>query len=147
MKKLLLLCTFLIFAIGSYAQRSDQHSDTIRNQQYESHYWRTHKTLKTVGWVSLGTGIPTFLFGLIVGASGIESSDPKKAERTGTWIAATGATLTVSSIPCFIISSRYKKKAMSLSVGNQQIFAPMQYGFRSKVVPTIGLKFQLYPRP
>lgn len=86
------------------------------------HYLRTHKTLKTLGWVSLAAGPPVVLLGIAVAAGSIEG--PASNARTGAWIALSGLTLTFSSIPLFIISHHYKKKAISVLLSNQQVFTP-----------------------
>ncbi|WP_199269807.1 hypothetical protein [Mucilaginibacter lacusdianchii] len=144
MKKSIVFSFVLLFlGIKTYAQHSVLASDTTLQQSYKSKYLSTHKTLKTVGWVSLGTGVPLVVLGLLYEIGSINSSNGKGLEKTGNWMMASGAGLTVASIPCFIISHHYKKKAASLSLGNQQVFIPQQYGFISRIQPALYLRIPL----
>lgn len=86
--------------------------NTFQNDR--EHYWRKHKTFKTLGWVSIGVGIPLTLVGAV---SSIASNDNTRVKKsTSDVLAASGLILTASSIPFFILSSKYKKKANSISV-------------------------------
>jgi len=141
MKKYTLLFLMMMFAgINLYGQPLSASTDTLFQQSKKGRYLRTHKTLKTVGWVSLGTGLPMIALGFVYGIAGIESADPKSAERTGNLLAASGAALTVASIPCFIISHHYKKKAATLALANQQVFVPAQNGFVLRAQPALCLR-------
>lgn len=75
----------------------------------ESTYWKKHRTFKTLGWVSVGVGVPLTLAGLVTAIAAIENS----RIRTGTyeWMIASGAAVTVSAVPFFLLSHHYKKKA------------------------------------
>lgn len=73
-----------------------------------SFYWRKHKTFKSLGWVSIGVGVPVTLLGLVtVLADSMGDSGSKHG--SGNWVIGTGLTLTASSIPLFIFSHKYRK--------------------------------------
>lgn len=78
----------------------------------ESQNWRTHRTLKTAGWVSIGVGVPLTFLGLAT----LIASTEGEGVRPGTyqWMIGSGVVLTTSSIPFFILSHKYKKKARKL---------------------------------
>lgn len=75
----------------------------------EGETWQKHKTFKTLGWVSIGVGIPLTFLGLATAIAGTES----RSIHPGTyqWLIGSGAVITVSSIPFFIFSHKYKKMA------------------------------------
>ena len=61
----------------------------------------------------------------------------------GAVLMGSGAALTLSSIPLFIVSHHYKKKAVSISLGSQQVFIPRENGFVSSVQPALSIKVSL----
>ena len=71
--------------------------------------WRKHKTFQTLGWVSIGVGVPLTLLGLVTAIASTESESIHRG--TYQWMIGSGAALTVSSIPLFILSHKYKKMA------------------------------------
>ena len=77
-------------------------------------YRRKHKTYKTAAWISLGVGVPLTMAGIVVSVASIEN--PRVNSSTGEWMAVAGAVSTIGSIPLFILSHKYKKKAARLSV-------------------------------
>jgi hypothetical protein len=141
MKKSILLPIAIMFlGLKTYGQQYLPASDTTFYKSHKARYLSTHKTLKTTGWVSLGTGLPLFFIGLLFEVGSIESQHAEGAAKTGKWMATSGAALTLASIPCFVISHHYKKKAASLSLSNQQVFIPQQNGLISRATPTLSLK-------
>lgn len=71
--------------------------------------WKKHKTFQALGWTSLGVGVPLTLVGLVsVIASAYNGNSNPPAYQ---WMLGTGAVLTTSGIPLFILSHKYKKKA------------------------------------
>ncbi|ADQ79261.1 hypothetical protein Palpr_1113 [Paludibacter propionicigenes WB4] len=117
----------------------------IAQQQDYKHYLKTAKTLKIAGWTSF-VGVPVLVYGL---GMAIGSIDGSSNGGLGVVLMGAGATLTLSSIPLFIVSHHYKKKgnelkkAATLSLGSQQVFVPQGYGFTTKVQPVLSVKIAL----
>ena len=132
--------------LNSYAQPASLTSATTASQQEYLHYLRTAKILKIAGWTSLGVGIPTMFFGLLITA--VENRDGPSTTNIGVVVLSSGAVLTLSSIPLFIVSHHYKtkgnkEKAVSLSLGSQQVFIPQGNRFVSGVQPALSVKVSL----
>ena len=134
-------------SLNSYAQPVSFTADNIAQQQDYKHYLKTAKILKIAGWTSLGLGIPTMFFGLLITA--VENRDGPSTTNIGVVVLSSGAVLTLSSIPLFIVSHHYKKKGnelkktATLSLGSQQVFVPQGYGFTTKVQPVLSVKIAL----
>jgi len=128
--------------LNSYAQPASLTSATTASQQEYRHYLRTAKTLKVLGWTSLGVGIVSGYLGL---AAHVTSTDTgEKAD----WLFVASGTLIAASIPLFIVSHHYKKKgkelkAVSVSLGSQQVFVPQGNRFVSGVQPAVSVKVSL----
>ena len=132
----------LHIGLNSYVQPVSFTSATTAPQQEYRHYLRSAKTLKILGWTSLGLGIPTTFLGIIYVAAGNFYS-PGGTNHIGALVIVSGSVLTLSSIPLFIVSHHYKKKAVSLSLGSQQVFIPQGNGFASSVQPALSLRISL----
>ena len=138
----------LHIGLNSYVQPVSLTLATTASQQEYRHYLRSAKTLKILGWTSLGVGIPTMCIGFVMGVAGIESENREKDQKTASWVLVSGAALTLSSIPLFIVSHHYKTKgnklkAVSLSLGSQQVFIPQGNRFVSGVQPALSIKVSL----
>ena len=136
----------LHIGLNSYVQPVSLTSATTASQQEYLHYLRTAKILKIAGWTSLGVGIPTMFFGLLITA--VENRDGPSTTNIGVVVLSSGAVLTLSSIPLFIVSHHYKTKgnklkAVSLSLGSQQVFIPQGNRFVSGVQPALSVKVSL----
>ena len=140
--------TTVHIGLNTYVQPVFFTPATTASQQESRHYLRTAKTLKILGWTSLGVGIPTMCIGFVMGVAGIESENREKDQKTASWVLVSGAALTLSSIPLFIVSHHYKTKgnklkAVSLSLGSQQVFIPQGNRFVSGVQPALSIKVSL----
>jgi len=138
----------LHIGLNSYVQPVSLTLATTASQQEYRHYLRSAKTLKILGWTSLGVGIPTMCIGFVMGVAGIESENREKDQKTASWVFVSGAALTLSSIPLFIVSHHYKTKgnklkAVSLSLGSQQVFIPQGNRLVSGVQPALSVKVSL----
>ena len=85
-------------------------------------------------------------FGLLITA--VENRDGPSTTNIGVVVLSSGAVLTLSSIPLFIVSHHYKtkgnkEKAVSLSLGSQQVFIPQGNRFVSGVQPALSVKVSL----
>lgn len=86
-------------------------ADTIRHIAYDKSgdAWQQHKTFQTLGWTSLGIGVPLTLAGLVATlANAVNGHDNSPAAN---WVLGSGVVLSTSSIPLFIFSHKYKKRA------------------------------------
>ena len=148
MKKQYIVILLILFAgLNTYVQQVSLVLATTVLQQEYRHYLRTAKTLKILGWTSLGIGIPTTFLGIIYVAAGNFYS-PGGTNHIGALVIVSGSVLTLSSIPLSIVSHHYKTKgnklkAVSLSLGNQQVFIPQGNGFASSVQPALSLRVSL----
>jgi len=131
----------LHIGLNTYVQRVSFIAINAAPQQEYRHYLKTAKTLKILGWTSLGVGIPTMFFGLLITA--VENRDGPSTTNIGVVVLSSGAVLTAASIPLFIVSHHYKKKAVSLSLGSQQVFIPQGNRFVSGVQPALSVKVSL----
>ena len=136
----------LHIGLNSYVQPVSLTPATTASQQEYRHYLRAAKILKIAGWTSLGVGIPTMFFGLLITA--VENRDGPSTTNIGVVVLSSGAVLTLSSIPLFIVSHHYKtkgnkEKAVSLSLGSQQVFIPQGNRFVSGVQPALSVKVSL----
>jgi len=137
----------LHIGLNTYLQPVSLMAVNIPSQQEYRHYLRTAKTLKILGWTSLGLGIPTTFLGMLFVAAGNFYS-PGGTNPIGVSVIVSGSVLTLSSIPLFIVSHHYKKKgkelkAISLSLGSQQVFIPQGNRFASSVQPAVSVKVSL----
>jgi len=141
--------TTVHIGLNTYVQPVFFTPATTASQQESRHYLRTAKTLKILGWTSLGVGIPTMCVGLLLGVSSAYSeTNGDGLNNAANWIMASGAALTFSSIPLFIVSHHYKTKgnklkAVSVSLGSQQVFIPQANGFASSLQPALSVKVSL----
>ncbi len=129
--------TAVHIGLNTYAQPASLTLATTVPQQEYQHYLRTAKTLKVLGWTSLGVGIVSGYLGL---AAHVTSTDTgEKAD----WLFVASGTLIAASIPLFIVSHHYKKKVVSVSLGSQQVFIPQGNRFVSGVQPALSVKVSL----
>ena len=85
------------YYLGDKLLTKDEYKGLIEDCPESWAIYKKGKTLKTVGWVSVGIGVPTFLLGAAVDDSGV--------------VAAIGLALGLSSIPEFIIGNNKKREA------------------------------------
>jgi len=132
--------TTMHISLNSYAHPVSFAPTTIPQQEYR-HYLKTAKTLKIAGWTAMGVGIPMMVYGLGMAIGSVE--DSRVSHKAANLVFASGATLTLSSIPLFIVSHHYKKKAVSVSLGSQQVFIPRENRFASSMQPVLSVKIAL----
>ncbi len=144
MKKNSIYFLAIIF-IGSkaYGQQVLPASSKIIQEPYNFKYSSNHKTLKTAGWISLGTGVPLFCLGVALGIGSADNQNGASAERTSKWMIPSGAALALASIPCFIISHHHRNKEASISLVNQEAFFLQKNGVTSNIQPMLSLKIPL----
>lgn len=97
----------LRLSVPGYAQRTNTAVPPINDHTYN--YQTTHKTWKTVGWISLGAGIATTAIGLQSVAASTETGKSVK------WLLPTGLSLIGASIPLFVIAHHHKSAYLSIT--------------------------------
>ncbi len=88
--------------------------------------WKRYKTLRAIGWSSLGIGIPTTLVGVLLSAF---QNSLSGSGGVGIPCIVTGGVLTLSSIPLLACAYHYRKKALNLTVGVSSINVKYPYSF------------------
>jgi len=136
--------TTVHIGLNTYVRPVSFTADNNAQQQDYRHYLRTAKTLRILGWTSF-VGVPVMVYGL---GMAIGSIDGSSNGGLGVVLMGAGAVLTLSSIPLFIVSHHYKTKgnklkAVSLSLGSQQVFIPQGNRFTSSVQPVLSVKIAL----
>jgi len=130
MRKLFLFSFLLFLAASTFGQ---QRNPSLTKQDY----LQKSKRQKTTAKLLLGGGLLSFSVGfLTIGGKGTNSVD------NGIMLIA-GTAAMVASVPLFIIASKNKKKAMSMSLKNQLVPRFEGTGFVYKPLPSLSLKIGL----
>ena len=133
MKITKLALLLFLFAISASAQQT-----TSAPGLTKSDYLKKSKKQKTIAFVLAGGGSIAWLAGL---SKYMDQRDNKDGGGEAAMII--GGTAALASIPLFIISSRNKKKAMSMSFKNQMLPQLQSSGFVYQTIPSIHLKISL----
>jgi len=135
MKKFTFLILLFIFVLNSFSQ-------TISNPTFtKDYYMQKSKNQKTVAWVLLGSGLGIAATGGIVQLI----HENKRAggfdlDFTGAFIAIAGGVVILPSIPFFISSAKNGKKAVTITLSNQQTPGLQQGTIVLTSQPTLSLK-------
>ena len=108
MKKIFVLMTFIIFSANVFSQVT------------KNDYLQKSKSKKTTGIVLLSVGGAAIIGGIIANGSKGENSSFEQ-DFTGGALIAGGIASSLASIPFFISSGKFKKKAASLAFNNIKI--------------------------
>lgn len=114
---------------------------TFTNQDY----LQKSKHQKTAAKILLGGGGVLFFTGSLIALNDIGNlfsgkvNNPALAEI----LLLTGGAAMVTSIPLFIASSKNKKKAMSMSLGNQSVPQIKNNSFVYRTIPSLTIKISL----
>jgi len=149
MKRLLLIITASLFLFESFSQQIDP-APALTKQDY----MEKSKKQKTAAWVLLGGGAALIITGTILSANEVEKdyqNDPNnpfapltEADFDGPeWVFTTGIFAGLGSIPLFIASSRNRRKAMSLSLKNEQFQSLKNSSLVYRPMPAVSLKVKL----
>jgi hypothetical protein len=153
--KQLFLVTIGLFIITNMCRAQDSlriavpNSSTEKNKFYmpkqnsKEYYLEKQSKLNTTAWVLLGIGAAMGVTGTILyeNAAHANEWDQVGNEFGGIFLIAAGSAMVVTSVPIFIRSGYYKRKAMDLSANLK--FEPYQSGVAMKSFPAIGLRISL----
>jgi hypothetical protein len=129
------ISTFLIFAFltAAYGQETNITIPEIT----KASYLKKSKSQKTTAWVLLGTGALSFLVGSI-------EVNPDYGESTNRPFMVVGGLIAIgASIPLFSSSARNRRRAHSLSLGNQFVPQMICANWMQRAVPSLHLKLNL----
>lgn len=137
MKKSILSFFLLFTASLAFSQ------DTLLTKEQ---HLRKSRSSKTVGWILLGGGLGMLAGSLATyelnispwGASSANSDNLKP-----TLLAIGGAGAIIGSIISFSAAKQHKKKAATLTFGNQRVPVLRQSGFVSYMQPALQLRIRL----
>lgn len=133
MKKIKLALLLSLFAISVSAQQTTSSPGLTK-----SDYLKKSKNQRTIAFVLAGGGSIAWLAGL---NKYMDQRDYKDGGGEAAMII--GGTAALASIPLFIISSKNKKKAMSISFKNQMIPQLQNSSFVYRPIASINLKIAL----
>ena len=134
MKKLFFALLLVSLTISGFSQ-------SIPKAQTD--YLKKSKHQKTTAWFLLGGGAVSATIGGIMNAH--EVFDPNSWERKfstkGTPLLIIGDLSMAASIPLFIMASKNKKKALSLSIKNEAYPQIYKRSFVYNNIPSLSIKF------
>ena len=113
---------FLVATSIIQAQVIDQ-----KSQELHDMYMQKHKTNKTVGWISLGSGVALIGIGAVVYSNDFTLNESNPNTASGILLGV-GAGAALVSIPFFISAGSNKRKAnLALKEGTLGIFNEANY--------------------
>jgi hypothetical protein len=106
-------------------------------------YLEKESKLNTAAWVLLSAGTVMGITGTIIYEHAIHNENWDEVGNTfgGVFLIVAGSAMVVTSIPIFIRSGYYKKKALNMSANLK--FEPYQSGLAMKHYPAIGISISL----
>jgi len=125
MKQALIVFLLIAFSVSSFSQT-------------KTDYLKKSKTQKLVAFTLLGGGSITWLAGF---SKNMNQNDNKDGGGGAAMII--GGVAALSSIPLFIVASKNKKKAMSLSFKNEMAPQLLNGSIVNKPVPSLTIKLHL----
>ncbi|MEJ0101060.1 MAG: hypothetical protein WDO19_00260 [Bacteroidota bacterium] len=144
MKKLIILSTTVLLMFNCVAQR--------KARSYEDYMQKSHKRT-TAAWIFLGSGAALTAGGTALLVSGINDdnddyygyNEDRNAGKIigGFALMLGGVALMGTSIPFFIMSHRYKRKAMDLAFKAEKIQLPRIGKISNQYYPALTLRFNL----
>ena len=108
----------------------------------KEYYLEKGNNLKTTAWVLLGAGAVMGITGTIIYEKNHNDNlNEVGNELGGVFLIAAGSAMVITSVPIFIRSGYYKRKALDISANLK--FEPYQSGLAIKRLPAIGLTISL----
>ena len=133
MKKIILGIMLLILATSTFSQQTNP-STTLTKQDY----LKKSKHQKNTAFCLAGGGIVVWLAGV---SKYMNQNDD--IDGGGETAMAIGSIAALASIPMFIIASKSKRKAASVSINNEKIQTLQKGSFAYKFVPAVRLTIRL----
>ena len=133
MKKIILSCMLLMLATSVFSQQTSS-SPVLTKQDYRE----KSKHQKITAFCLAGGGIVVWL----AGASKYMNQNDN-IDGGGEVAMAIGSIAAVASIPMFIIASKNKRKAASLSINNEKIQTFQKGSFTDKFIPAVRFTISL----
>jgi uncharacterized membrane protein len=154
MKQLFSAFTCLLILTGICRAQDSLHittpkASTGKNQFYtpainsKEYCLEKHSKLNTTAWVLLSAGVVMGVTGTIIYENAYHNDgwDQMGNVFGGSFLMIAGSALVITSVPIFIRSGYYKRKAMDLSASLK--FEHYQSGLAMKSYPAIGLRISL----
>jgi hypothetical protein len=109
----------------------------------KEYFLEKESKLNTAAWVLLGAGTVMAITGTIIYEHAIHNENWDEVGNTfgGVFLIVAGSAMVVTSIPIFIRSGYYKRKALNMSAALK--FEPYQSGLAMKHYPAIGISISL----
>lgn len=117
--------------------------DSTSRAEITQFYLTKSKHQETAAWLMLGVGSTMVIVGVIGGMSSFRDTEALSNFATYDTIMLIGLAADVVCIPFFISAHHNKKKATSLSFGNQTIYFPLDKSYCGKTVPSLTLRIKL----
>lgn len=133
MKKIAFALALLLFFVESFGQAP------ARPAFSKGYYLEKSKNQKTAAWILLAGGTAMAAAGALAFNQNYDSGSNSATDISGVLLLS-GIVADIVSIPFFISSSKNKRKAASITMGNQNIFLPRQSTFALKMQPSITIK-------
>lgn len=133
MRKIKLALLLSLFTMSGSAQQT-----TSSPSRTKSDYLKKSKNQRTIAFFLAGGGSIAWLAGL-----NKYMNQGDNIDGGGEAAMIIGGTAALASIPLFIISSKNKKKAMSMSFKNQMLPQFQGTGFIQRAVPSLHLKISI----
>ncbi len=132
----------IMLASSSFSQQTNP-SPTFSKQDY----LKKSKNQKTAAWIFLGGGATTLLTGLVIPKGEVVHEgwfgNDYKNDGIKAGLGLTGILSMAGSIPFFVVSSKNKKKAASVSISNEKIQSLQKGSFAYRFVPSVSLIIRL----
>tara|TARA_R110002073_G_scaffold72537_1_gene177241 strand:+ start:220879 stop:221292 length:414 start_codon:yes stop_codon:yes gene_type:complete len=111
MKRSFLGIVIVLFTFTSASGQQNTQASKQSSQDVYTAYMKKHKTNRTAGWITLGSGVAMIVGGYAINTGdGIIDNDTTNNNK-GLWLSYFGAATTLASIPLFIASGNNKRKA------------------------------------
>ncbi|MES1181765.1 MAG: hypothetical protein ABUL44_03130 [Flavobacterium sp.] len=140
MKKITLLVTSLFLVFSCFSQQ--------KTKTYDDYMEKSRKR-NTAGWIFVGSGTALTIGGTALLISAADSEEDIYDDSWdgkvigGAVMLVAGVALIGTSIPFFIMSHRYKKKAMNLAFKTEKLQMPRLGKPGNQYYPALSLKINL----
>ena len=141
MKKITIVLLLFILSIATFSQQTDPPPSLTKQD-----YLKKSKSQRTAGWILAGTGTGLVLVAFAttdLGDIGDAINGDNSGLNRGTALFVTGGIVALSSIPLFIIASKNKRKAMSLSFKNEISTQIQRNKYVHTRIPSLNIKINL----